>query len=236
MKRYAPLLTLTAVAVLGFGLVAVNMAGEPDGTAAPDAAAVAAPAETTPPPEPTQPAPVPTAEPAEPAAEPPVVAEKAYTGRSSGDEVTVAVVVKDGRAVGYVCDGEKVEAWLEGTLEGDTIALRSGDGEVTVAGNVDDAAAFGDVAVAGKTWPFSAKAVEEPGGLYEGRGNVRGVATRIGWIVEDDGRVTGLARAAGVGEPQPAPPLDPNAPGQVVVEGTPIAVTTIDGDDTVVGR
>ncbi|MCO1659658.1 hypothetical protein [Pseudonocardia humida] len=234
MKRYAPLLTLLAVAVLGLGLLAVNVAGEPDGSAAPAAAAAAAPAETT---APAPPAPAPTTEPAAPPApEPPAVAEKAYAGRSSGDEVTVAVAVKDGRAVGYVCDGEEIEAWLEGTVEGDTIALRSGDGEVGVAGNLDEDAAFGDVTVNGQSWPFSAKAVQEPGGLYEGRGDVRGVATRIGWIVEGDGRVTGLARSAGSAAPQPAPPLDPNAPDRVVVDGAPITVTTIDGGDVVVGR
>jgi hypothetical protein len=236
MKRYAPLLTLAAVAVLGFGLLAVNMAGEPDGTAAPAAAAAAAPAGTTAPPEPTQPAPAATVEPAPPTPEPPAVAEKAYAGRSAGGEVTVAIAVKDGRAVGYVCDGKKIEAWLEGTVEGATVALQSGDGEVSVAGNLDEAASFGQVTVKGKSWPYSAKAVDAPGGLYEGRGNVRGVATRIGWIVEGDGRVTGLSRVAGSDEPRPAPPLDPNAPGQVVVDGSPIAVTTIGGSDVVVNR
>ena len=69
----------------------------------------------------------------EPVAAPPVVAEKAYTGRSSGDEVSVAIAVKDGRAVGYVCDGKKIESWLEGTLAGgDQLELKSADGKVTV--------------------------------------------------------------------------------------------------------
>jgi hypothetical protein len=48
----------------------------------------------------------------------PAVAEKAYTGRSASDEVTVAIAVKDGKAVAYVCDGDNVEAWLKGTLTG----------------------------------------------------------------------------------------------------------------------
>jgi hypothetical protein len=224
--------------VLGFGLLAVNMAGEPDGTAEPAAAAAAAPAETTAPPAPPEPAPAPTptVEPAPLTPEPPAVAEKAYAGRSAGGEVTVAIAVKDGRAVGYVCDGKKIEAWLEGTVEGAAVVLRSGDGEVEVTGELDEAASFGEVTVKGKSWPYSAKAVEAPGGLYEGRGNVRGVATRIGWIVEGDGRVTGLSRVVGSDEPQPAPPLDPNAPGQVVVDGSPIAVTAIGGGDVVVSR
>jgi hypothetical protein len=150
--------------------------------------------------------------------------------------VTVAVAVKDGRAVGYVCDGDEIEAWLEGTVEGTAISLRNGDGTVTVTGDLDEDAAFGDVTVDGKTWPFSAKQVDAPGGLYEGRGNVRGVATRIGWIVEGDGRVTGLARAAGSDEPLPAPPLDPAAPDRVQLDGAPIAVTVLDGGATVVDR
>ena len=41
------------------------------------------------------------------------------------------------------------------------------------------------VTVDGKEWPFSAKGVASPAGLYEGRGNVDGVAARVGWIVEE---------------------------------------------------
>jgi hypothetical protein len=62
------------------------------------------------------------------------------------------------------------------------------------------------------------------------------VATRIGWIVEGDGRVTGLARAAGSDEPLPAPPFDPAAPDRVQLDGAPIAVTALDGGATVVDR
>jgi hypothetical protein len=159
-----------------------------------------------------------------------------YAGRSSGDEVTVAVALKDGRAVGYVCDGEQIEAWVEGTLEGERLSLQSGDGQTTVAGTVDGTAAFGTVAVAGTRWPYSAEAVEAPGGLYEGRANIRGVATRIGWIVERDGRVTGLASAEGSAEPLPAPPFDPTASDQVRMDGVAVTVTAIEGGAAVVTR
>ncbi len=118
------------------------------------------------------------------------MAEKAYTGRSSGNEVTVAIAVKNGKAVAYACDGKKIEAWLEGTLTGDTLSLSGKTSSLT--GTLDDKATFGTITVDGKEWPFSAKGVSSPAGLYEGRGTLAGVATRVGWIVEDNGNVTGV--------------------------------------------
>jgi hypothetical protein len=223
MKTHGPLLTLFAVALLGGGLFAAaavnNPSAQPTAAAAPPAAA---PAEAAPP--------------APPAAAPPVVAEKAYTGRSSGDEVTVAIAVKDGRAVGYVCDGKKIEAWLEGTLAGDRLDLKSADGKVTVTGAVDERKSVGDVTVNGKTWAYATDAVVVPAGLYEGRGNVDGVVTRIGWVVENDGTVTGGRTIEGRDDPLPAPTLDPSAPDQVQINGTPIDVTVVGGGDEVIQR
>jgi hypothetical protein len=226
MKRFAPLLTLAAVFVLGVGLFFANAnsrtGGTPSVAEVPAAQAAAAPsaAPTTAPPAQAAPAAAP--------------AEKAYAGRSSGDEVTVAIAIKNGRAVGYVCDGKKVEAWLEGTVQGDKLALKSASGKTTIDGTVSDAAAFGTVAVAGKSWPYAAQGVAAPAGLYEGRADVRGVATRVGWIVEGNGKVTGLAQVAGSEDPQPAPAFDPAAPGSVQIDGVPVTVTTINGDAEVV--
>jgi hypothetical protein len=233
MKRLGPLLTLAAVFVLGGGLFLLNATGRIGGTPAAVAeapAAQAGPAPAAPPA--TAPTTDASAAPAPAAAAP---TEKAYAGRSSGDEVTVAVAVKDGRAVGYVCDGKKIEAWLEGTVEGDKVTLKSSSGKTTVDGTISDTAAFGTVAVAGKSWPYAAQAVVAPGGLYEGRANVNGVAKRIGWIVEKDGKVTGLTQVAGTDEPEPAPAFDPAAPAGVQLEGVPVTVTTVAGDAKVVG-
>jgi xanthosine utilization system XapX-like protein len=218
MKRYAPVLTLLAVATLGGVLFAVNALSEP----APPTVAAAAPAASSAPVEPVPPPPPP-----EPA--PPVVAERAFAGRSSGNEVTVAVAVKDGRAVAYVCDGKKVEAWLEGTLVGDQLSL-TGARDATLTGTVTEAAALGSVSVGGKQWPYAAQGVQAPAGLYEGRVSVNGVTTRIGWVVEGDGRVTGNARPAGSPEPVPAPPLDPTAPGAVTLDGAQVSVIVVGGD------
>ncbi|GEC19091.1 hypothetical protein PHY01_13740 [Pseudonocardia hydrocarbonoxydans] len=211
MTRYAPLLTLGAVAVLGGVLFAVDVLNDP-AQAPPAPAAAAAPAAA------------PAAE-APPAPEAPAVAEAVWAGRSSGDEVTVAIAVKDGRAVAYVCDGDRVEAWLEGTLTGSELALTGGDG-AELTGTVDGTAAFGQVAVGGAQWPYAAQVVQAPEGLYDGRANIDGVAVRIGWIALD-GTVTGGARAAG--EVVAAPPFDPAAPGSTVLDGEAVTVTAVDG-------
>lgn len=209
MKLRAPVVTLAAVAVLGAGLLAVNLAATPTSgtptTAEPAVVAVA---------------PVTTAAP-EPAP-PPVVTEKVWAGRSAGREVTVAIAVKDGRAVAYVCDGKKIEAWLEGTLTGDQLALTGPNG-ARIDGTATEATASGTVAAGGKSWPYTAKGVQAPEGLYEGRADVRGVATRIGWIVVG-GTQTGLRRSGDV--VAPAPVLDAAHPDDVVVEGSPVTVRT----------
>jgi len=228
MSRFAPLLTLLAVAVLGGALFTLNVVNSPaNSTGTPSAAAASQPAVAAAPPPAAPPA---TSAPPAAAA----VAEKAYAGRSAGNEVTVAIAVKDGRAVGYVCDGKKVEAWLEGTLSGSDLALKSKDGKSTIAGTADDKQSFGTVAVNGKEWPFAAKAASSPAGLYEGRAQVRGVLNRIGWIQLQDGSQTGVWNRGG--EEVAAPVLDPNRLDGVVVDGVPVTVRTIGGDDAVIMR
>jgi hypothetical protein len=228
MKKYAPLATLVSVVLLGAALLVVNMLGTPD--TAPSQAAAAQVTPTAPAVVgPTAPAAAPS-DPPEPTAQPPVVAEKAYTGRSAGNEVTVAVAVKDGRAVAYVCDGKKVEAWMEGTLTGGALSLTGKTSSIT--GTVDEKATFGTVVVEGKEWPFSARGVAAPAGLYEGRGTLAGVATRVGWIVDGDGKVTGVMNRDG--RRSAAPTLDPDAPENTRIDGTPVPVSAVAGDDRVV--
>jgi hypothetical protein len=227
MRRFAPLLTLLAVVVLGGALFSLNVLGNPAKQAAQprpasDTGAAAAASAA------------PTAVAAPPATTPPAVAQMAYAGRSAGNEVTVAIAVKNGRAVGYICDGKKTEAWLEGTVSGSDLALKSKDGASTIKGTVDNAKALGTVAVGGKQWPFAAQAAKAPAGLYEGRAQVRGVVNRIGWIVLPDGTQIGL-RERGA-QKIAAPVLDPAHPDAVVIDGVPVTVRTIGGGDTVVGQ
>ena len=230
MKKYAPLATLVAVVLLGAGLLVANMLSNPanqttSSAAPPSPAVAAAPSEWA-----SAAAAPPAQESAPPAA--PVVAEKAYTGRSAGNEVTVAIAVKDGKAVAYACDGKKIEAWLEGTLTGNDLTLQGKTSSLTAT--LDEKATLGSITVDGKEWPFSAKGVASPAGLYEGRGTLAGVAARVGWIVEDNGNVTGLTFSNGTRSP--APLLDPANPGATRLDGAPVAVTAIGGDATVIPR
>jgi hypothetical protein len=163
------------------------------------------------------------------------VAEKAYAGWTSGREASVAIAVKDGRAVAYVCDGKAMEAWLEGTLRGDRLTLESKDGLTTITGTADGSSSTGTVKTNGaQAWSYAAEGVDAPAGLYEGRADVRGVATRVGWVVTGDGEVTGVASAAG--ERRPAPALDPASPGGVTIDGVPVAVSALDGGSPVIRR
>ena len=228
MKKYAPLATLVTVVLLGVGLLVANMLSTP-GTATPAAAAASAP--QAPPPEPDA-APPPAAPPAPEAPAPAAAAvtEKAYTGRSAGNEVTVAIAVKDGKAAAYVCDGKKIEAWMEGTLTGDQLTLQGKTSNLTAT--VSEKATLGSVTVNGAEWPFAAKGVNAPAGLYQGRGVLKGVAARVGWIVEENGNVTGLA-AVGNGI-APAPVIDPKAPAAITVDGVVMTVEPVGGDQSVV--
>jgi hypothetical protein len=240
VARFAPLITLGTVAALGGGLLLINttIAGPPApmaGTAVAAAPLTAAAPGAAPAAQPDNAAPD-AVPPVPPAAAPaaPAVAKAAYTGRSAGNEVTLALAVKDGRAVAYVCDGKKVEAWYEGTLTGADLQLSAADGKPGITATVTDAATLGTVTVGGKDLPFAAEDAASPAGLYEGRAAVRGVLTRIGWIVDDDGKVTGVANAGGTR--RPAPTLDPSDPTATTIDGVPVTVTALDGADRVIGR
>jgi len=180
---------------------------------------------------PASPAPAPAKAAPAPAKGAPAVTEKAYTGRSAGNEVTVAIAVKDGKGVAYVCDGKKVEAWMEGALALDKLTLQGKTSSLTAT--VDEKATLGSVTVNGTEWPFAAKGVAAPAGLYQGRGILKGVAARVGWIVEDNGNVTGVSDVNG-GEP--APPINGAAPASITVDGNTLTVTAVGGDATVVAR
>jgi hypothetical protein len=224
--------TLAAVAALGVGFFVANTVNQ-KGAAQPSAAAAIQPVAAAADQAPTV-VDLGGLTPQSASAPAPAVAEKAYAGWSSGKEVSVAIAVKDGRAVAYVCDGKKVEAWLEGTVAGDTLSLESKDGSATINGTASESSSDGTVTVGGKTWPFTAEGVTAPAGLYDGRADVRGVATRVGWVVSGDGQVTGVASVAG--DKRPAPVLNPADPGAVTIDGVPVEVTALDGASTVIRR
>jgi serine/threonine protein kinase len=162
----------------------------------------------------------------------PTLTEAVFTGRSSGNELTVAVGVKDGRAAGYLCDGKKVEAWVEGTLSGDRLTLHGRPSDTGITATVGQRSLLGDVVVGGTVRPFAAQIAAGAEGLYESRRTVEGITTRIGWIVLPDGTQVGIRNDGG--ERSTAPRLDPLTL-EAVDEGLPIRAERLSGASTVLG-
>lgn len=217
MRTRGPLITLAAVGALAVIVLAVSLVRTP----APEQAANPAPpplaiANTQPPP--TSAAPT---------------REAVYVGHTSDNEVTVAVAVSGDKASAYICDGERVESWLEGTVSGEQVELQGRNGALLTA-TVSDRAALGEVAFADQQVPFSAAVAGPPAGIYEGKATVDGEANRIGWIVLPSGRQVGINNAAG--KRGPAPRFDPDDISGLEIGGVAVDVQRIDGGDPVVPR
>lgn len=239
MNLRGPVLTLLAVVGLAAVLLLVNMR-----TATETATQITIPPVTTPVPAATQvpivtqppdliPPPDVTQVPAEAPGSAPVVApdQTAYAGRTSGNEATIAITVQGDQVAAYLCDGDQVEAWLEGTITGGELNLQ-GSGDAGATGSLAGDAVFGTVQVQGTQWPYAAQRAESPAGLYEGRGTVDGAPARIGWVVLPDGSQTGVAK---IGDTtRPAPALDPGRLTGVEVDGSTIVPRPVAGADPVV--
>jgi serine/threonine-protein kinase len=153
-----------------------------------------------------------------------VPARANYAGRTKGGKATVAIAVRDGRAIAYVCDGVRAEAWLLGNVADGALNLTSDAGDRLIA-RLGDGQATGRVVLGKQRWAFRVPTVQRPNGLYRANATVGGVRFRGGWIVLPDGQ-TGVAN--GSGDPGPAPPLDPNA-GTVTIDGTQVPVAAVSG-------
>ncbi|SNT65220.1 hypothetical protein SAMN05421812_120142 [Asanoa hainanensis] len=218
MKRLGTVITLVVGLAAGGGLFAANNAL----TVAPKPAAasenqVAAPA------------PSPTAEPpAAPAVtQPPARAQAqekvtvTWGGSVRGGAASLAIAVKDGVAVGYLCDGNKIEAWFQGTAVDERLTLAGAKGKIT--GSFDDKRAKGTVTAGRDTFTFDLGTVRKPSGLYRATAQVRNAKVNGGWIVVE-GRQVGILEVDGV--VRPAPVLD-LATGTVIVDGEQVTPTPL---------
>jgi len=157
--------------------------------------------------------------------------EAVYTGRSSGNQVTLAVETDGDKAAAYLCNGRTIEAWLQGSVNGNQVTLTGNKG-ASLTGSLSGLDMFGTVtASAGASFPFSAELSPHPAGVYQARISVNGLATRIGWAVLPDGTQVGLV-VAGTTK-YPAPLLD-LANGSFTLSGANFKATPVAGNDTVV--
>ncbi|WP_410611583.1 hypothetical protein [Amycolatopsis sp. lyj-109] len=219
MKHPGPLFTLLAGVLLAGGIGVADLAtGAGVPTVAGAASAVGAPATTT-----TAP-PTTTAATAEPP-KPDVPARADYAGKVTGGGASIAVSARDGHAIAYVCDGKKLEAWLQGVTVGGKLDLK-GAPDASLTGSFDATSVTGTVTAAGRTYQFSVPTAKKPAGLYRATPKVKGKAAKVGWIVQPDGSQVGILTTDE--GPAAAPPLDPAA-ATATVDGAPVTAEAISG-------
>ena len=136
MSRQGPLLTLGSVVVVaGLFLYGNAVAAKPGSTPAavptPTATSSAAPASSAP-------------------------LHALYAGRSSGDQVTIAIAINGKKAAADLNAGLASEVSLSGSVSGDLVTLTSASG-TRLTGSVSGADMFGTVSgFLGQSFPFSA--------------------------------------------------------------------------------
>jgi hypothetical protein len=220
MKIRGPLVTLGAVAVLGVGILLVNISKEDP----------APPASPTNPTTTTAAAATPAAPPPAPATPPPPAfpAQADYVGKvpTANGTITLEITVEGDKAIAYACDGNTVESWLRGSAVNGTVSLANKDKTSRLEGRLEGSAIVGTLWIGEKKWDFNAPAAQPPAGLYV----YENAGVRSSWIVDADGGVTGVQRQAD-GTTEPAPRLTTD--GIAVIDGLTIKAIRVQGDSDV---
>jgi serine/threonine-protein kinase len=216
LNRRGPILTLAAGVVLAAVLILLDLnatrardAHDAAGNVlAPRATATTSPSPSTPPASTAPPSPGP---------------QVTYAGKVGTGNASVAIAVRDGRAVAYLCDGRTAEAWLQGTVSGGTLTMtgaNNGSLTATVAGDT----VTGTVTAVGRQWTFSVPTVTAPSGLYRAAAQVRGAQAVGGWIVLANGEQVGMINFGDHEESAPA--LQGTSAN---LGGTPATAVRLDG-------
>jgi hypothetical protein len=216
MKIRGPLVTLGAVAVLGVGILLVNMSNE--GKAPPanpysqstTTAAAATPA--PPPPAPSTPPP------------PAFPAKGDYVGKlpTAAGTITLEITIDGDKTLAYACDGNTIESWLRGSAANGTVSLANKDKTSRLEGRLEGNAVVGTLWLGEKKWDFKADPTQPPGGLYI----YENAGVRNSWIIDGNGGVTGVQRRPD-GSTVPAPGLSIDR--TAVVDGQSIVATRVEG-------
>jgi hypothetical protein len=215
MKIRGPLVTLGAVAVLGAGILLVNISKQDDAppanpnaqsTTTTAAATPAAPASPNPPPPPAFPA------------------KADYVGKipTANGTITLEITIDGDKAVAYACDGNTIESWLRGSAANGAVSLANKDKTSRLEGRLEGSAVVGTLWIAEKKWDFKADHTQPPGGLYI----YENAGVRNSWIIDGNGGVTGVQRRPD-GSTAPAPGLSIDR--TAVVDGQTIVATRVEG-------
>ncbi|MBG0833432.1 hypothetical protein HS041_37665 [Planomonospora sp. ID67723] len=213
MKRLGPVLTLAVGAVMTVAL------GVLSATTSPTTQNVNAQGEPAPVAEATSEA---SAPPAPVKSVKPVPAKADYAGRVQGNGGLIAVSIRNGKAVGYFCDG-RIEAWMKGKAADGRVTL-SGPGNASVVAKLGGGKASGTLEFGSRKWDFTAPTVKKPSGLYRASAIVRGAQVRAGWIYLDDGSRVGLTLVDG----EPAEVAIPEPGENATVNGEEVDPKDVD--------
>jgi len=148
-----------------------------------------------------------------------------YAGRVKGGGPLLAISIRNGVAIAYLCDG-KLEAWLKGKAEDGRITLTGTDARLS--GTINEDRARGSVRVGKTTWEFHAPTAKPSSGIWKATAKVRGARVEAGWVVLDDGGQSGMFTRNGAGGTA-APRLDTTT-GTATIDGQQIDVTATDPD------
>jgi hypothetical protein len=170
-----------------------------------------------------------TAPPTAPPTTAPPLAPTAYVGATVGGGAGIAIAVNNGKAVAYLCDGKKIESWLQGTAVNGSLSLTGTHGG-TLTGTFDATKSAGTVVVDGKQWTFSVPSVHPPSGLYRSTARVRNAALTAGWVVTPGGQQFGIFDLGSDG-PVGAPTLttSDNGTGTATIDGETVTAVAVDG-------
>jgi hypothetical protein len=164
MRRNTPLLTLLAGAVLGVALLIASMMATP--AAQSPYAAAATPGATagtgggTATNAGAASSPSPSASPSPAGPHSPLRAD--YTGPVAGGGATVAVSVRGGTAIGFVCTASGTATWLRGAAAAGLLNL-SGPGQARLTGSYLDHRASGRARANGTQYRFAIPQVHQAG-------------------------------------------------------------------------
>ncbi len=218
MKFKTPLITLGAGLVVAGVLFALDVsltrdAGGDDSEATPVAQASGSTPVTEPAPSPTL-----VEVPGDGSGPAAVDGTVTYAGYVDGGGASLAIVVNNGKALAYVCDGMAAEAWLEGTMSNGLVNLTGAAGSLT--GTYGNGQVTGDVSAGSTTWHFTVATAEPPSGPYRSAEELRN-RLDASWVVMPDGTQVGVDRTGGTR--RPAQPFD-LATGTTTVDGTSVTV------------
>ena len=218
MKIRGPIVTLAAVAVLGVGILLINMSKEGPAPANPySQTTTAAATPAAPPPAPSTPPP------------PPAFPAKAdYVGKvpTANGTLTLEITVDGDKAIAYACDGNTVESWLRGNAVNGAVSLANKDKTSRLEGHLEGSAIVGTLSIGEKKWDFNAPVAQPPAGLYV----YENAGVRNSWIVDSTGGVTGVQRRED-NSTAPAPKLTTD--GIANIDGIEVKAIRVDGDSNV---